>query len=287
VNAPSGWYPDPGGQPDLYRFWCGSTWSASTSTNPASPPPGVVPPRSQAAGATSHLPAKRSASGWFIGAAAFVLVLVVVAVLAFRSLGSDAPLPTPTPGSPSSAGTCPDAVLPPVSPPPQTGDRVASGKLTYPRLAAPFSAPKWDRRVPFGRDVQNQDAVVETTLDKKVTWVAAVLIARLLAGDGFFGPEQGAKVVAGCVVARFYGEAEVSREDRRNTATTVDGRPAWTIEAHLGFQLPDIETTGETMIIVVVDTGDGEAGLFYASVPDTSPRFTKPARDALAGLRVG
>jgi hypothetical protein len=41
------------------------------------------------------------------------------------------------------------------------------------------------------------------------------------------------------------------------------------------------------MIIVVVDTGDGEAGLFYASIPDTSPQFLEPARQALASLKVG
>ena len=39
---------------------------------------------------------------------------------------------------------------------------------------------------------------------------------------------------------------------------------------------------------MVVDTGssDGEAGLFYSSIPDTSPQFTQPAQDALKGLRV-
>ena len=40
------------------------------------------------------------------------------------------------------------------------------------------------------------------------------------------------------------------------------------------------------MIVAVVDTADGEGGLFYASIPDTSPQFVKPAREALAGLRV-
>jgi hypothetical protein len=78
----------------------------------------------------------------------------------------------------------------------------------------------------------------------------------------------------------------VARKDRWNAATEVDGRAAWLIEAHLSFSLPKIKTNGETMIIVVVDTVPGEGGLFYASVPDTSPQFLEPARDALASLRV-
>ena len=140
--------------------------------------------------------------------------------------------------------------------------------------------------MPFGRDVQSQDATVEQDERGEQTWVAAVLVARLLAGDGFFGPEQGAKVVAECVTGKFYGNADVDRTDERNEATTVDGRAAWLIEAHLTFSLPDIETKGETMIIVVVETVTGEAGLFYASVPDTSPQFMPAARAAQSTLEV-
>ncbi len=163
---------------------------------------------------------------------------------------------------------------------------MSSGRLSYPRLGAPFGTPQWDNRVPFGRDVRSQQATVETNASGTPTWVAAVVIARLLAGDGFYGPQQGAEVVADCITGLFYGEASVARDDSRNEASTVDGRPAWVIEAHLTFSLPDIATTGETMTVVVVDTGDGEAGLFYGSLPDTSPQFAAPIRQAQAGLRV-
>ena len=78
----------------------------------------------------------------------------------------------------------------------------------------------------------------------------------------------------------------MDREDTRNEATTIDGRPAWIIEAHLGFRLPDIETIGETMTVLVVEVGEGEAGLLYTSNPDTSPQFAAPLRQAQAGLRV-
>ncbi len=67
---------------------------------------------------------------------------------------------------------------------------------------------------------------------------------------------------------------------------TVDGRDAWLIESHLCFDVPGIRTKGELLIVSVVDTGDGEAGLFYASIPDTSPELVAPARKALADLRV-
>jgi hypothetical protein len=216
------------------------------------------------------------------------VVLVVVAVLVLRNLfGPTVSGPDPGPNPSTSTEVCPDAVVETATPPPaQTGDRVRSGALSYTRLPEPFSAPTWDSRVPFGRDVQSQDATVEQNAQGQQTWVAAVLVARLLAGDGFFGPEQGAKVVAECVTGKFYGNAAVERADSRNEATTVDGRSAWLIEAHLTFSLPDIETTGETMVIVVVETVTGEAGLFYASIPDTSPEFMPAARAAQSTLAV-
>lgn len=297
MSAPAGWYPDPGGQDGLYRFWDGGTWSATTSDNPAGPPPygaGPTPAAAPVKAAPEQLvvdpydPTKgRSASRWFLAGGAVLLALVVIVVLVVRSLaGGSEPGPTgPTPGAPS-AQTCPDARSASVSPPPATSGRVTSGQLSYPMLAAPFSAPGGDRRVPFGQEVQSQGATVETSTDGRTIWEASVMIARLVAGDGFFGPEQGAKIVATCVVGKFYGNVEVTRDDQRSEAITVDGRSAWIIDSHLTFVVPGIKTTGETMIIVVVDTGAGEAGLFYASVPDTSPELLAPARRSLADLEI-
>lgn len=213
------------------------------------------------------------------------MVVVLAVVLAVRVVGGQL-VADPPPPPPTGANLCQDAAAPSAESGPSPQDRVRSGKLSYPRLGAPFRPPRTDYRVPFGRDVQSQEATVEQRTDGTPTWIASVLIARLLAGDGFYGPEQGAEVVADCVTARFYGEAEVRRTDRRNQATQVDGRPAWLIESQLSFELPDIETTGELMILVVVDVGDGEGGLYYASIPDTSPQFVPPAREALANLRV-
>jgi hypothetical protein len=278
VSAAPGWYPDPAGQPGRFRYWDGRGWSATTSASPQSQPlaPAPGPPR------------RRSPLPWILAAAAILVVITIVSILVVRGLVGGTIIDRGrVTSAPPSADICPDAVQPSASPAAQTGGRVTSGRLSYAKLGAPFSEPYWDRRVPFGRDVQSQQATVEADPNGTPTWVASVLIARLLAGDGFFGPEQGARVVASCVTGKFYGNAAVTRKDTRNKAITVDGHPAWTIESHLSFQLPKIKTTGETMIIVVVDTGDDEAGLFYASIPDTSPQFMEPARQALASLKVG
>jgi len=38
----AGWYPDPAGQPQTFRYWDGSSWSEQTTGDPYAPPP--VPP---------------------------------------------------------------------------------------------------------------------------------------------------------------------------------------------------------------------------------------------------
>lgn len=39
-----GWYPDPSGQPQSFRYWDGQTWSEQTTNNPYAPAPGDVAP---------------------------------------------------------------------------------------------------------------------------------------------------------------------------------------------------------------------------------------------------
>ena len=287
MSAAPGWYPDPGGQVGLFRYWDGGSWSTSTTANPyVGPPAQPVGP-----GPAPTRPPRRSPIGWILGGVALLVVaaLVVVGVLVLRR-----PDVTPT-GEPPDSSTGPTAVQCPPAPsarpttaPDARAERVTSGHLSYPRLSAPFGVPITDSRVPFGRDTRSQAALVQRTPDGKAAWVAAVLISRLLAGDGFYGPQQGAAVVAGCVIGTFYGDNPVDRKDVSNQATTVDGHRAWLIEMHLTFDIPGIQAKGEMATIVVVDTGaaDGEAGLFYSSIPDTSPQFTAPAANALQQLQV-
>lgn len=293
MSAPDGWYPDPGGAPETYRYWDGRAWSAVTGRTPAAPPPfshlgGTGSPGRAAPGARGLLPTRgRSARWWLLAGAALLGALVLIVVLGVRNLDR-VPTVDPRPGpAPSPADPCPpaDASATPV-PSSSAGNRVRSGKLSYVRLPPPFGAPKPDYRVPFGREVQGQTATVEAADDNSPSWEAGVLVARLLAGDGFFGPRQGAQLVTECITGLFYGDAEVAREDRRNAATSVDGNAAWLIESHLTFDVPGVRTKGETLIVVVVDTANGEAGLYYASNPDTSPQHDAPIRGTLASLRV-
>ena len=43
MSSSAGWYPDPGGQPGLYRYWTGTAWTAAVTANPQATPPPSAP----------------------------------------------------------------------------------------------------------------------------------------------------------------------------------------------------------------------------------------------------
>ena len=230
--------------------------------------------------------AKRSPVGWWIAAAALVVVIIVVAVFAIRAIGGSGGAAGGPIGGQPSQDVCPTSTESPetLAPDPNDG-RVRGGPLSYPRLGPPWSAPGPDDRVPFGRDVQKQDVMVEPNYAPNSSWVASVLVAELMAGDGFYTPQQGAQIVVRCVLGAFYGDNEVTSDVKVDEAATIDGHDAWIVESQLSFDIANLRTKGELLIVAIVATGS-TAGLYYASIPDTTPELVQPAREALANLKV-
>lgn len=235
-----------------------------------------------------QMPAKKSPVGWWIGAAALLLVIVVIAVIAIRAIGGGdtGPLTGPTNAQPSQ-DACPTqstALETPASHP--ADGRVHGGPVSYPQLGSPWGPPTGDNRVPFGRDVLSQNVVIEPNYDGTgASWVASVLVGELQAGDGFFTPEEGSQIVVKCILGTFYADAEVQSDVIVNQAMTIDGNDGWMVESQLSFDIEGLKTKGELLIVAIVTTG-ATAGLYYASIPDTSPELVPAAREALKNLKV-
>jgi hypothetical protein len=313
VSAKAGWYPDPGGGQGLFRYWDGKAWSAATSSNPSAPPPtqgrvgaGATPPGGQtgqpAYGQSSYgqsydgsayanyqeLQKKKSPVGWWIAGAALVIVIIVVAVLAIRAVtGGDTGTTGAPPGQPTQDVCPPQNTASPEAPASHPADgRVHGGPVSYPMLGPPWSSPQTDNRVPFGSDVRNQVVAVEYDWDGNGSlWEASILVAELQAGDGFFTPEQGSQIVVKCILGVFYGNNPVNSNVKVNEKTTIDGHDAWLVESQLTFDIAGLKTKGELLIVAIVSAGN-RSGLYYASIPDTTPELVQPARDALKNLQV-
>lgn len=298
----AGWYPDPGGQAGMFRWWDGVQWTPTLTSNPYAPPPwldaGGVPPIREAQQAAADPYAsyrqseqRRSGRGPMVLLGLIGLVVVAVVIGAFSLFGGGLnPFgPGQPPASNPTGNVCPvrddqnESAAPHTDPP----GRTQGGQLSYPTLGAPWGPVTTESRVPFGRDVYGQNVLVEPNYDGQGSdWVASVLVGELVAGDGFFSPEQGAEIVTRCVMGVFYGDAELQRVDRVNQATTLDGRDAWLVEMHLGFDIRGLSETGETAIILIVATSAESSSLWYASIPDSRPELLQTARQIQSQLRV-
>lgn len=315
----AGWYPDPGGQAGMYRYWDGATWSPVLSPTPTAPAPatgGFAPsgqpargsqpivlgqaqpnayaPRGtgQPGGGIPQLgPAQPQQSnrggviGLVIGAIVLLALIALVATQAFKGGGLLGGGTSGGQAGQAEQNVCPKPRNVQAAQHPADG-RVHGGKLSYPTLGSPWESPKPEYRLPFGIDAHEQIVTVEENYAPKSSWVASVLVAELNAGDGFHAAKDGAEIVAKCVLGAFYGDNPVQRQDVSSQAVTVDGHEGWALEMHLSFDIKNLKTKGETALIVVVDTGDLGAGLYYASIPDTTPQLLGEARRLVDQLQV-
>jgi Protein of unknown function (DUF2510) len=236
-----------------------------------------------------ELEKKKTPIGWWIAGVALVVVIVVVAVLAIRAVTGGGTGVTGGPVGQASQDVCPpEDTASPESPVTHPADgRVHGGPVSYPMLGAPWSPPGGETNpVPFGSDVRSQTVVDQPNYDGQGhLWVASVLVGELQAGDGFFTPEQGSQIVVKCILGAFYGDNPVNSNVKVNEKTTIDGHDAWLVESHLTFDIAGLKAKGELLIVAIVSAGN-RSGLYYASIPDTTPDLVQPARDALKDLKV-
>lgn len=279
----------------MFRYWDGRVWSAAVSPDAsAPPPPGSTAPGAGGpqAGPTSpgvEGETGRRGAGLWIGAGVAVVVLVLVVVFAVRSVGGESagdghgdPAPPPV------EETCP--VNNPVEETPvqhPADGRVHGGALSYPRLDQPWSSVHTEYRVPFGRDANVQAVTTEPNYEPGMNWQASVMVAELYAGDGFFAPEEASGIVVKCILGAFYGDNQVTRQDKVDEARALEGNDGWYLETTLSFDIPGLEATSEEVMIWIVQTSTLSSSLFYASIPTNSPPGVEDdARRVMGQLRV-
>lgn len=289
MASQAGWYPDPGGQPGMYRYWTGTAWTEAITPYPQTTPAPQLPSSPTPTGPTVR--SSRSTVGWIVGIAA----VVVIGLFAWAMFGAGGSVPgaNPSPrvpGGESSADICPQPATDSTASaaPTQSDGRVRAGNLSFPELGDPWSAPTVDNRVPYGDFGAEQSAMDQENYDGQSghSWVSSIMVAPLLSGEGFPSTKSAAELILKCVVGIYYDNTNVQRNDTSSKAHPVDGHDGWLIESELSFSIPGLNATSETVLLAVVQVDGSEYSLFYASVPNTSADRLPEVRAALADLKV-
>ena len=312
-----GWYPDPAGTPNRFRYWDGRTWSHDTTDDPASATPAA--PASGTGGRAS----RRRRLGPLILVVTALLVVVLVGFFVVRGLSGNRPIvdPGPLPSStvsgwddsrpttdPETPTPTPSASLPTPTPS-QTRTPTPRPSPTEQLRACPQGQPAVrqdhpsDGRVHGGglsfpevRGWQNSsgaefswayDVGEQRKQAESPSWYANLAVGALFTLDGFEEPRRSAELVMQCVISSGLYPYFTGREAVWSKAVTVDGRPGWSIRAEIRVDDPELTTKGDTVEVTVVDTGAPESlAMFIGAVDIGNRALAKNLDSTIANLRV-
>ncbi|MDN5899440.1 MAG: hypothetical protein L0H74_05165 [Brachybacterium sp.] len=267
-------------------------------------------------GAPSDRALRRSRTTMLAVIGGSVVLLAVVALVlsqtVFRSALDD-PGPTAYPTSDRSAGGqseyVPDPEEPEIAPPPPIFTQAPTTECTVPENmpAAPASDPgkvrggdleytlpeSWGSgwiasSLPYLTEIGADARQVEGN------WYSVVNLGRVTFGEdegGYPGLETAAVAIFQCyattsgVVSHFGEHPEVT--DYRSEALTVDGEPAWIVQATYHFEDPEkLETSSASIVTsIVVETPDGPSAL-ASDVAADQPEHVQELEDIIASLDV-
>lgn len=283
MSGEAGWYPDPGGEPDRYRYFDGASWSVETAADPGRGAPDSM---------TAARPVARPRVARWMVVTTIIAVLVAVIAVSGRIWNEpDRPavLPGPSASGGASAGAsgiddgtrppstqtptpvarnigCPEGAPDARSPHP-VDDRVYGGILSF-RRAPGFAREASENRLTFAYDVSQQ----VRTVSRNPPWIAQLAVGRLLA-DGYPRDAQhAAEFVAECIVASdLYLSYDPVRRDVSSRPIQIsgqdgEGQAGWQLVTDVDVTLTGLTVPGDRVTVIVVPDGS-DWGLFFGAVP--------------------
>lgn len=302
VTSP-GWYPDPAGQPNAYRYWNGQAWTQDVTYGQAGPAPGGYggpppppPPPPGAKGGAGKIVALVTAGVVLLaalGAGAFFLVRSldddgddtasddtsesVEPTESETGATEDTPSPTET-TEPTDDETSGGIDVGPTraqcsggAPDPgrlqASASTLTGGGLTIPSLADQGYTVDAAVSLAFtwADSYQVSYKAIETAGE---AWIANYGVGGLARANGFDSPQQAAEVVLQCMTSSDMYEGFSGTTDVEVGPVTVDGHDAYSILTEVRVDNPEVQAEGDVTQVVVVDTGDPASyGLYISVVP--------------------
>ncbi|WP_169799292.1 DUF2510 domain-containing protein [Nocardioides jensenii] len=167
--------------------------------------------------------------------------------------------------------------------------RVASGGISFPLTRGYSDGAEADRNedaFDFLTAPNGQMKVIERT--KTSGWISMVVVGSVKRSDGYTDVQQAATSIAGCTArsARIYRNVTDIRSGT-SEALDVGGHDAWRVDSEVEINEPGLKSTGDSMVVVAVETGDPETfAIFVGVVPLGNDALLSQLNETVAGITV-
>lgn len=275
-----GWYPDPAGSADTYRWWTGEGWTDLLTNDSAAPPP-PSDARLRLVPAADHVGSRRGVTA-LVASAVLVIAFLVAATTVGSARGSGQPvLPRdPIPANPAPTAAAPwridsDRTL--------TFGSTATGRLP----AEPYGRPgKPGATYGLFATGTSVSAVTTPRRGSAPEWSATVAsgwVDESIATDQTGTTAE--NVLRQLPQTLFDGTTSTTAEVEIGPVTGLDEDSAVRVTAEIRYSVPGVPATHDDVVIIVIRTDPVNYAVWFSSVPDgASPAITKATAEAEAAV---
>jgi hypothetical protein len=296
-----GWYPDPAGTDELFRWWDGQCWTDAISESPFTPGPGLTAGANRTQGPGGSADSPRTAYAvlprrvWsikvfcavMVGFAVFIATAIGVGFLFWRETGTPTPIArhlggaTTGPISPSATTAFPMGQLD------ESTGLATIGPASMLLPGAPYVLYDHPIEVSGVFDVLFQaNAQVHTGYRSSQDWSAMVALAQL-SSPVSSSPDlaYSGSVVLGKFSQRFFGGARTTLRHLSYSDRSVDGHPGLLFTADVDYAIKQLPSRYDTVSALVVRLDDGSTIVAISSIPDDAgPELVRLAARSLESL---
>ena len=286
TSAQPGWYPDPSGTPDRYRWWDGQSWTDAVGESANAQPPrgGEAPGSSTGRGRARRLLVVG------LSFALFVTAGIGVGLVMWRDSTAVRAEQQPGKASAGAAGAGPTAAAGPTGQlrPSTRVANIGSASMTLP--GRPYELYSDPMKLTGMLDVFFlANAPVHTRYNGTLDWSA-------MAGFGAVSPslssstelEETGTAVLRQASARFFGGYPTTLRRVSAADQAVDGRPGVLVTAEVHYRIRHLASRFDRVTALLVRLDDGSLVVAITSVPNDAPsQLTTKAEQALESLTIG
>ena len=290
-----GWYPDPAGTEDLFRYWDGEAWTEAISESPAAPaPPTSAPAATPSAPAATRHPRRnrprrlRAVLALTLGAA--LLVTAGLSASGYLLGERNGRSSEPAKGRPghSVGPSDPKGTEPPMGSVDEETGEARIGNVAMDLPGEPYEVYSGSAPVRDAFDIFfSANATVHSNYRGHRDWVATVGLAHIAPGITDQGSDRkAAEDAMRAVTKHFFGDHKTSLKDLHSSVGLADGRPAVTVRVNVHYRVKNLPSSHDQVTAVLVQLDDGSMVAAVSSVPnDAPPEIHRQAADSLASLR--